>query len=50
MLVAYVSLRVAHTRVKPGWIRFFNILLLVIGAIRWLAVVTALAYIVQTGS
>jgi hypothetical protein len=49
MLVAYVSLRVVHTRVQPGWIRFFNILMLVIGAVRWLAVVTALAYIVRMG-
>lgn len=45
MLIAYASLHVAHNRVHPRWIRFFNWLLLVVGAVRWLAVVTALMYI-----
>ena len=50
MLVAYGSLRVAHTRVKPGLIRFFNWLMLLIGAVRWLAVITALMYIMHTAA
>jgi hypothetical protein len=50
MLVAYGCLRVAHRRVTPRWIRFFNWLMLVVGAIRWLAVVTALMYIMPQGA
>jgi hypothetical protein len=50
MLVAYFSLRVAHSRVSPRWIRFFNWLMLGVGAIRWLAVVTSLMYIINQGS
>jgi hypothetical protein len=49
MLVAYGSLRLVHTRVSPRWIRFFNWLLLIVAALRWIAVVTALMYIVQSG-
>jgi hypothetical protein len=49
MLVAYGSLRVVHTRVSPRWMRFFNWLMLVLGAVRWLAVVTAVMYIVRSG-
>ena len=49
MLLAYASLRVAHERVSPGWIRFFNWALLLTAALRWLAVVTAIAYVVHAG-
>lgn len=45
MLVTYSSLRLAHSRVSPAWIKLFNCLLVIIGAIRWLAVVTAVMYI-----
>jgi hypothetical protein len=47
MLVTYGCLRMVHTRVSPGWIRVFNWLLLIIGAVRWLAVVTAIMYILH---
>jgi hypothetical protein len=50
MLVTYGSLRMVHTRVSPRWIRFFNWFLLIVGAIRWLAVVTAIMYILQPGA
>jgi hypothetical protein len=47
MLVAYGSLHVVHTRVRTGWIRFFNWLLLFVGAVRWLAVITAIMYVLH---
>lgn len=47
MLILYTALHGVRTRVKPGWIRFFNWLLLAVGAMRWFAVVTALLYIVH---
>ena len=47
MLVAHACLRAVHTRVSPRWMRFFNWLLLGVAALRWLAVVTALMYIVS---
>ena len=50
MLIAYLSLHVAHSRVSPRWLRFFNWLMLAVGAVRWLAVVTSLMYILQQGS
>ncbi len=50
MLIAYGSLHLAHNRVSPRWIRFFNWLMLVIGAVRWLAVLTALMYILPQSS
>ena len=47
MLLLHASLRVSYRRVSPRWIRAFNWLLLGVGGFRWLAVVTALMYIVH---
>ncbi len=49
MLITHTSLRVAYKRVRPGWLRLVNGLMLFIGAMRWFAVVTAIMYLLQPG-
>src|SRR5436309_8862635 len=46
-LICYHSVRVVYRRMSLGWSMLINILMVAIALFRWLAVVTAVLYLVQ---
>jgi hypothetical protein len=47
--IAYHSVRVVAWRMAPRWTKFINVVMVGIAAFRWLAVVTAVLYLLQAG-
>lgn len=47
-LVAYVSCKVLQWHGRPSWAKILNYTFLFLAALRWLAVLTAVAYLLQT--
>jgi hypothetical protein len=45
--IAYRSVRVVAWRMSPRWTRLINVVMVGIAAFRWLAVVTAVLYLLQ---
>lgn len=46
-LVAYISCKVIQTSKGPGWARTVNVVFVLLAAFRWVAVVTAILYLLQ---
>jgi hypothetical protein len=49
-LIAYVSCKIIQWSLGGSWARWLNIALAVIAAFRWIAVVTAVLYLIQPGN
>ena len=47
--VCYRSVRVVAWRMSPRWTRVVNVCMVCVAAFRWLAVVTAVVYLLQPG-
>jgi hypothetical protein len=45
--VAYISVRTVAWRMSPRWTRLINIIMVGVAAFRWLAVVTAVLYLLE---
>lgn len=48
-LVCYHSVRIVYARMSPRWSTLINSIMVLIAAFRWLAVVTAIIFLLQPG-